>query len=223
MIKIAIGIPSRGLVPLDWALNFAHIIKATIYPLHVFVSRHYSIDKARQMLVEVARKENCTHLFFLDTDIIPCILKDNQFIPFPEVINEMIKYNYPVVSAIYLSKRDFKPAIYEHTPNNNLPFKIKDIDFEEIKNKTFFVDGIGLGCCLIDMKVFDMLEKNGFYPFFEYVTDYKNKIEYSEDLDFCLKLLKCGIKIMCVPIYAKHIATVNLLPDRTFEYAPLSD
>jgi GT2 family glycosyltransferase len=222
MIKIAIGIPSRGQVHLDWSLNFAHIIKATRYPIQVFVSRHYCIDRARQQLVDVAREQKCTHLFFIDTDIIPTIFKDNQFIPFPEVINEMINYNYPVVSAVYLSKKDFKPAIYEYT-NDKLPFKLKEIDFEEIKNKTFFVDGIGLGCCLIDMKVFDILEKNGFYPFFEYVTDYKNKIEYSEDLDFCLKLLKCGIKIMCVPIYAKHIAAVNLLPNKTIEYAPISD
>jgi len=221
--KLAVVIPFHGKVTLNFSLHLAKLLSNTSVPTEVIVSRHYNIDKARQRGVDNAIDSGFTHILFIDSDIMPYTYKNNQFIPFYNAIDYMLSFNYPIVSGLYISKKDMRPAVYDYT-NENIPFKPTDKKFEDFVNKISFVDGIGLGFCLIDTIVFDILEKSGYYPFFEYKTDYEKKIEISEDLDFCLKLKRCGFSIMLLgQICCMHIATMGLLPNGMIQYLSLSD
>lgn len=220
---IALILCAHGRVSLDWSVHFANMLKYTSVPVEVLISRHYNIDKARQNGVMVARKIGATHCLFVDSDIIPLTYQNNVFAPFPQVINYMLSFHYPIVSGLYLSKKDMWPVVYDYVGEDVL-FKITDKKFEDFVDKISFADGVGLGFCLIDMRVFDILERNGYFPFFEYKTDYEKRIEISEDLYFCNLLRKCGFSIMVLgKICCMHIATMGLLPNRMVEYLPTSE
>ncbi len=134
----------------------------------------------------------------------------------------MLNWNYPVVSGLYFSKKG-NVAAYKYVGEPKL---FEPLNFEDLFNKISFVDGIGLGCALINMKVFDILEKKGLIPWFEYRIEWEKsnvKREVSEDLDFCLKLKEAGFGIMLLgQIVCKHELNSFLLPDGKIEYSILS-
>jgi hypothetical protein len=76
----------------------------------------------------------------------------------------------------------------------------------------------------MDVRVLDVLKSKGYYPFFEYKTDYNKRIEISEDLYFCNLLRKCGFSIMILgDIVCLHEMSAKLYPNGGVEYAPLSE
>ncbi|MHC1624465.1 MAG: hypothetical protein ACXQS2_00410, partial [Methermicoccaceae archaeon] len=81
---------------------------------------------------------------------------------------------------------------------------------EDIVNKHFYVDAVGLGFCLIDARVFDRIE----YPWFEYIVDVVDgrKREISEDFNFFLKTIEKGFKVLVDGgVICPHEANVQLL------------
>ncbi|MEM2661596.1 MAG: hypothetical protein QXS74_09785 [Nitrososphaeria archaeon] len=216
MVKIGICIPFKSKVSLYWAVNLSNILTNTQYPVEVLASKHYSLDKARNDLVLSAINSNCTHVLFLDTDIIPNLYVNGNYIPFPSFINHLVEFDYPIVSGIYYSKKGHL-AIYEYQ-EGELPFKPTDKKFEDYAEKVSYVDGIPMGLCLIKIEVFDKLKENGYFPWFEYSRIYKENgfIEISEDLDFCLKIIKLfGRKSILLWGYlvGLHEASVLIYPD----------
>ena len=223
-MKLAVVIPAHGTVSLEWSIHLVNLLKYTSVPAEVFVSRHYNIDLARQDGVMAAINTGATHILFIDTDILPFSYQDGKFVPLVNAIDFMLSYNYPIVSGLYLSKKDFKPAVYDYTGDESIPFKPTDKKFEDLVNKVSFVDGVGLGFMLVDTKVFDILEKNGYFPFFQYKRDYTKNVEISEDLYFCNILRKSGFSIMLLgQIACIHLGSVKFYPNGQMEYAPLGD
>jgi hypothetical protein len=223
-MKLAIVIAGHGRVTLEWAINLSQLIKQTSVPVEIFVSRHYELSKARQNGVMAAKNAGATHILCIDTDIIPCSFQDGKFTLFHQAINYILSFRYPCISGIYLSKKDLKPAVYDYTGDENLPFKITDKKFEDLVNTISFSDGCGLGFFLMDVRVLDVLKSKGYYPFFEYKTDYNKRIEISEDLYFCNLLRKCGFSIMILgDIVCLHEMAAKLYPNGGVEYASLSE
>jgi len=223
-MKLAVVIPAHGSVSLEWSIHLANLLRHTSVPCEVFVSRHYNIDAARQDGVMAAINAGASHILFIDTDILPFAYQDGKFVPFVNAIDFMLSYNYPVVSGLYLSKKDFKPAVYEYTGNEDIPFKTTDKKFEDLVNNISFVPAVGLGFCLIDARVFEILEKNGYFPFFQYKRDYTKNVEISEDLYFMNLLRKCGFSVMLLgQIACIHLGSAKFYPNTQIEYAPIGD
>jgi hypothetical protein len=223
-MKLAVVIPAHGTVSLEWSIHFTNLLKYTSVPAEVLVSRHYNIDLARQDGVMAAINVGATHILFVDTDILPFAYQDGKFVPFVNAIDFMLSYNYPIVSGLYLSKKDFKPAVYDYTGDERIPFRPTDKKFDDLVNKVSFVDGVGTGFLLIDAKVFKILEKNGYFPFFQYKRDYEKNVEISEDLYFMNLLVKNGFKVMLLgQIACIHLMSARLYPNEQIEYAPIGD
>jgi glycosyltransferase involved in cell wall biosynthesis len=223
-MKLAIILCQHGKVSLDFSIHLANLLKHTNIPTEVLVSRHYELSTARNNGVLAARNVGATHCLFIDSDILPFTFKDNQFFPFPQAIDFALSFRYPCVSGLYLSKKDFKPAVYEYTGNEDIPFKPTEKKFEDFVNNISFVNAVGLGFFLADIRTFDVLEKNGYFPFFEYRTDYKKKVEISEDLWFMNSLRKCGFCVMLLgQICLLHEMASKLYPNGKIEYSPLSE
>jgi hypothetical protein len=221
-MKIAIGVPTITRPSIEWAVNLAIIAKETAFPLEILVSKHYAIDKARNNLVMAARNAKATHILFLDQDILPCLYQNGEYLPFPHFINFMASFHYPVVSGLYASKKDSKPAVYRYTGDELKPYETIDATFENLVNNISFVNATALGCLLVDMRVFDVLEKNGYFPWFEYKTDWKKGQEISEDINFCDYLRRSGFSIMLLgQLVCKHETSSVLLPEGKFEYQSL--
>ncbi len=145
-------------------------------------------DAAREGLVQDFLDSGCDVMWFLDSDICPP----------RHVLDLLVRHGdkwlcagapYPVFMAQPGQEhRQIVFTCYKQIPNSN-PIKIAPcpIPYEGID----FIDGIATGCLFIKREVFDRLEK----PYFQFKYDETTRaIIEGEDIGFCLKMAKLGIK-----------------------------
>lgn len=104
-----------------------------------------SIAHSRNLIAEQALIHNCTHVFFLDDDVLPR----------PSALLQLLSNHEPIVCALQLKRN------YPHQP---IAFDLKRGQTLELGNLTGLqpiVSG-GLGACLISTDVFNKMEP----PFF---------------------------------------------------------
>ena len=183
---IAIAIPSwYGLTSLEFALSFRRLL----IPFDHFIinSVGMEISNARNKLVEQALDEGATHIFFLDDDIL---LPSNTLI-------FLYSARYPIVSGLYVSKK-MKWCVFMKQNNEFVPL-------EKIPKHPIVVDAVGLGCCLIESKVFEIVDK----PWFKW--EKRGDKTIGEDFYFFEKAEKYGFKPLVLP-YVKcyHVSKVLL-------------
>ena len=145
------------------------------------------VDEARNELVELAKQHRAKYLLFLDDDTLPPqfallrllgLLAKNKKTGKRAMVATGVYYTKSLPAMPVLLKKDV-PGGYDD-------WEVGDI---------FDVDYIGMGCCLIDMRLFDELEK----PYFNYTKGSPDPAAYQgtigEDVWFCEQVLKAGHKI----------------------------
>lgn len=169
-----IAMPSRGMVHLDLLTSYMGLIK----PRHYFLSTNQiPIDSARNQLVSnfLVKSPDATHLLFWDDDIIPR----------PDALMKLWSHNKPIVSGLYFRKgppHEPVMGIKLTSPQGQEGFS-PFVNWED--GKTYSVDGVGMGFCLIRKDVFQAME----YPWFHFG-------QYSEDYTFCEKAKELGFKVL---------------------------
>lgn len=149
----------------------------------------------RNSAVEAARSNNATHLMFVDNDMV-----------FPASgIQRLIDADKDIVGGMYNARG---------VPGQPVVSTVKMIDPATDPNagKTYATEfpaqlfkcyGLGTGFMLINMQVFDKLEK----PYF-ISGESSNGNAFTEDIYFCDKAHKAGIDAWCSPtIKIGHIGT----------------
>ncbi len=214
---IAICIPLRGKVTLPWAVALALASKYCSQEVEVFASKHYRIDRAREEVVNAALGAGASHILFWDSDILPYAYKDGKFVPFPNFIDFMLSWHYPIISALYYSKRG-SLAVFQSTGDEKKPYKPIDKQFKDLANRVTFAEATALGLALVDARVFKAIEP----PYFEYKYDAEKGIEISEDIYFFDKCVKAGFSVMVLgQLVGLHECSAVLKPDGSFEYESL--
>lgn len=164
--SVSLTIPTLGLIDVQVVSRLFTLHR----PLNAKVTPCWPVGMAtataRIKAVEAAIKADCTHIFFLDHDVL---------LP-PETLTVLAAHNRPIACGLYYTKS--KPPE---------PLLIRDeavlADWEH--GDLVEVDVTGLGCALIDLEVFKELEQ----PWFETGT------RYTEDSYFYRKLAKAtGIR-----------------------------
>jgi len=186
--SILVGIPTRGLVPMQWALA----LRALKLPPRSLVLpvAGLPIDHARNYLVQKMLDLKFDTLFFLDDDVLPP----------SDAAEKLFSHNQPVVSGLYYRRAEpFNPvALYDTKPypsplGNYEPGALIEIDL------------VGAGCLLIQRKIFEFVPK----PWFEWRRDREDLPEnerVSEDFAFCRKLRTSGIKtILDTSVQCAHL------------------
>jgi len=202
--KVAVAIPLKGTVSGEWATAFAQMIKATSVEMNIYLNGHFELDYARNDLVDMAKKDGCTHLFFLDGDVLPFMWNGKKLEPYPTVIEYMLYQEYPIVTGVYWTKRGY-PNIGLMTDNQFAP-KMLTGKLEDIVGRHLYVDVFGTGCCLIDMRVFDKVA----YPWFLYYRPNERNAEgawdeVSEDFYFGYKAKRAGFLTLALgELMCKH-------------------
>jgi hypothetical protein len=205
--KVFIAIPTVGTI-VDFLPHMLRKMEAKykgelefVYPPQLVQRRFH--DFARNLMVEEFLKTDCDILWFIDSDVVP-----------PEHTPDLITKHcdkWLVAGASY--------PIWMMQPNKQT-LQVTFTAYKGIKDGsmapclipdegTEFVDGLATGCLMIKRELFDKLEK----PYFEfkYKADDRELIE-GEDLGFCLKLAKLGIKFFTdYSMVCKHYKTVCLL------------
>lgn len=190
--KLAILIPTWSeFVHYKFALSLRNL--EIPMPWYIAIMKGLPIHVARQELVEEALSMGVDYILFLDSDIVIY----DKFL-----IHKMLKWRYPIVSALYTSKQQTWCA-YVKKGDKYLPIKkFPEVDF-------VIVDATGLGCCLIEARVFEKIkERCKTDIFFKWDTKWK----YSEDLYFFDLANKAGFKVL-IPLDCKvtHVATGELI------------
>lgn len=176
-----------------------------------FLCKVPSLPLARDTLVDSALKSGCTHIFFLDTDIIfeqptdPNIALKTLY----QVINkDPNSKEGKIVSGLYRAKQKqgFNYAMWVDAPNGINGF----IPIEKWTGNWFKVDVCGMGCCLIDIRVFKDIPK----PYFHWEL----QGEMSEDFHFCKLAAKHGYDThIFSDVRLSHLGAMKVKCDGTFE------
>lgn len=157
-------------------------------------NRGYTIGENRNYCVIQAQRNGSDYLLFVDDDMV-----------FPDyTLESLLEHNADVVGVNSYSRclppsstvglMD-KEGNYMH-PDRHTAWEMR------IPSKLFEAYFVGAGVMLINMKVFDKIEK----PYFNFTTDKNGMIVNGEDGYFCDQIRKAGMKVWCDPtIEIKHI------------------
>jgi hypothetical protein len=218
-MKIAYIIPNLGRVSIEWTLSFATLVHKTRAQQYFYVSKHFRLDTARTEAVLKAYYEvKPDYFMFLDSDILPYFEKEGKLYPFPDAINYMLNYKYPITSGYYYTSKLIPNTFVRKTEKIYEPIEIKE-------SGVAFVDSVGLGFCLIDRRIFDLMLDNNLLPFFDYEIEYKkdgkkiNINEISEDISFFRKLNDLGFEVLVLrKIFCKHEQNAVISLDKVVEF-----
>ena len=208
-IKIYMGVPSTGTRVDAQCYALREIAERykdqveLIYPEHC--AFRFFHDYSRCEIVDEFLASDCDVLWFLDSDVVP-----------PKHILDLITSHYDKWECAGAAYPIFMPipgssgedAVVQFTAYSGLAGQ--GIRLSEIPPKgTAFIDGLATGCLFIKRGVFAKLEK----PYFEFKYDKESrKMTEGEDLGFCLKASKLGIKFFTdFSMLCAHYKNVNLL------------
>jgi hypothetical protein len=207
-IRVFMGIPSTG----DRCDAQCYSLRAIeerykgqvelVYPeICVYRSFH---DFARNECVEEFLASDCDVLWFLDSDIAP-----------NDKILDLITNHWDQWEAagacypIWMTPPGGSSTCVLFTAYKGV-LEGKGITMTEVpRGGTDFVDGLATGCMFLKRSIFDKIEK----PYFEFKYNPKSRqMTEGEDLGFCLKLAKLGIKFFTdYGMVCKHYKRVCLL------------
>lgn len=188
MTKILIAIPTAKNIEAETFKSIFNLKKPEGVTLDFQYFYGYRVDQVRNLIADWVIKGGYDYLFSVDHDIS---FESDTLI-------KMLNHNVKMISGIY--RQRLEPQVLE----------IYDLNYKnwDISNFTNLVEigGCGFGCVLVHRSLFETVK----YPQFEYhqALDHLNTL--SEDVDFCMKLRKAGVKIYADPsIKCGHMGTTT--------------
>ena len=190
--KVYVGIPTTGNVVdfqpymwREWEKRYSDDIEF-VWP-DVLCQRIFH-DAARCGIVDDFLKTDCDILWFIDSDVVPpkhtpdlIAMHGDKWLcagaPYPIFMAQPGELFRQVIVTVYKGVGNEKKSL---APASHIPFEGTD-----------WADGLATGCLMIKREVFERIEQ----PYFEFKYDpiTRTPIE-GEDLGFCLKMHKLGIK-----------------------------
>lgn len=153
--------------------------------------------KARNMVIQQALDNNCTHIFLLDDDIVPP----------GDTLMKLLKHDKDIVSALYLLRKfPHRPAFFDKAYDNG---RCKFFPLE--KGMKGLVKGVncGLGAVLISTEVFKKLE-----PPYVRLGEIE-KDGWCDDIGFFNRCRAAGFDIWCdLDAPVGHMSTVTIYPEQ---------
>jgi GT2 family glycosyltransferase len=140
-----------------------------------------NIRSARAEGIKIAREKKASHIFFLDDDILTP----------PDILFRLLEVNQDIVGGL-MHKDDGMPIVFRieafGTNNDHYTDHPKDVPFR--------CGGVGAGCMLIRMSVFDKMDRSwpGSLWYFNY-----DETGMSMDYRFCQRAMFAGCEVWCLP------------------------
>ncbi len=217
--KIAIGLPYNGKVDMEFVERTWGPLRHIGLPWCIkslFLTRVPSISVARDTLVKSALSANCDYILFLDSDhIVENIDPNTALGQLYSVINKDPKTKEgKIISGLYRAKQStgfnwaawvrYDPA--KHGVLQGVEKKKGYISIMEWTGNFLEIDVVGLGFCLVNMKVFR--EVPG--PWF----NWNEQGEISEDFFFCELAKKYGYNTkIFTDVRLSHLGNLKVLSD----------
>lgn len=188
--KVAVGIPlSWTHCPSDFFFSYAMMEKPAGYQL--IRASSGPIDTMRNLICRKALELHCTHLIFLDADMV-----------YPEdTITRLLNHDLDIVGALCFKKvPPFDPTLLVGEPYRATTLR----DYPE--NEVIEVIGTGTACFLFNLNVLEDVP----YPWFQFGKTPQGR-PIGEDIGFCYKAREAGYKVhVDTGIKTEHITLVRV-------------
>jgi len=192
--RVMIGVPTAEFA--RQAIFYDHFNAMDKPEGTVIVFAHgQSPARNRNLIIEGAIEHNCTHLLFIDDDCL--VPKD--------MLTRLMKHEVPAVMGLYL-KRSFphEPIIFDYADERGYCHHYFP---KEGENGLLPIVGGGLGCCLLDVNIFKLMER----PWIR--LGELEKDHWSDDTGFFKRLREHDIKVYCdLDTRVGHLASVTIWP-----------
>ena len=177
-----------------FAYNLAQLVQScnhTKLPVNIYMEIGSLISQQRQNLAENAIKNGATHILWLDSDML-----------FPSNVAEtLLSHQLDIVCCNYSTRSfPFKGVAYTDVGNWNSWKPAVNTD-----DRFFEVEGIGFGCMLVNVNVFNTLG----LPWFDVTWESKFREFIGEDFYFCKKAREAGYKIMVDTVLSRQIGHIG--------------
>jgi hypothetical protein len=178
-MKIAIGLPTNRLIKPKTARSVLNIANNKFDFEFIVSTRGYNTSENRNYIASQAIKKGCSHLFFVDDDMI----LDT------DTLERLIKHDKDIVGGVYMTKYEKQEPVVEF--------------FDDKRPEELFkCKAIGTGCLLIKTDVFRKLPQ----PWFKYEWYPNGMVKRSHDWIFCEDARRAGYDIWADPtLNIKHI------------------
>lgn len=204
-VKVAICVPMYGLAPGKFIQSLAnmltHFMSANIIDkdgnpigreVDTFIVSSSMLTQSRHMLVAEALKWGANYMLWLDADhVFP-----------PDTLARLWAQNLPVVGCNYA--RRCIPTAPTAASSEEAGGLIYTTAEKAAAGEVEKVSHLGFGVCLMDMRIFDVLEyhaeqkgEKSFLPLFAFETTRDGLSVRGEDVFFFNKLRDAGIDIWC--------------------------
>jgi len=195
-------------VPMTWPFTYTKFFEnflRIIHPKHMVILREFGVSdyyiniekkfpicRNRNEAVLKAKKNGADYLLCLDGDMMHP----------PQIAYMLMRHQYPICGGVYFHQSPpHMPVIYRYQYNREHQYQHM-WDFP--RDRVFSADMTGLGCLLIDLRVFDEMK----LPYFKYdSTRPDGLVDVSEDVEFCEQARAAGHTIMIDPsVQCTHFA-----------------
>lgn len=153
----------------------------------------HPIDRCRNLCVSAFLQSPHSHLFFLDSDVVPPA----------DCLNVLLEADEPVVCGMY-------PLFLDNQLCTSVGIRTQPRGYRflaETPEEPFYVDAGGMGCCLIAREVFQRVQPPWFQ--FSHKQDFSQE---GEDIFFFEKCAEAGIRTLALPqLMCQHHRPVDLL------------
>jgi glycosyltransferase involved in cell wall biosynthesis len=191
-IKLSILVPTRNTVDTQFAYSLTQLMVTTReagIDAYLFFDSSTILLNQRNNLIKMAKEVKSDYILWIDSDMM---------FP-PTAALRLLEHNKDIVACNYMTRsKPLKTVAYRNLNDWDswVPLELHD---ELIK-----VEGVGMGCMLMKMNIFDSLEK----PYFEF--QYKEDTEdyFGEDFILLTKLREKGYDVFIdthLSIMMKHI------------------
>lgn len=172
-IKVAVAVITNRGIKAKTALSLMNLVSATKVPVFPLVaSEGFTIAENRTYCVIQAIKNSCTHMLFIDDDMV-----------FPEdTLDKLLAHSKPIVGV--------------NSHSRMLPLTTT-VTFEgdEMPKELFECQQVGFGVALIDLSIMQAIPQ----PWFGFETAINGKILNGEDGWLCDRARSNGFSVWCDP------------------------
>ena len=193
-IRLAVCVPCREMIHAVFSHNLHSMLNYNWQKgidTKVFYNMSTLLQNQRESLVSAARSWAATHILWLDSDMS---------FPFYTAY-KLLDHAVPVVAGNYATRQvPYKTVAYKELGGEWEQYLRHNKDTPLTKD-LIEVEGIGMGCMLTKIDVYDRLE----HPYFPVTWSKESEDYLGEDINFCMALRKAGYTISVDDVLSRQL------------------